>query len=240
MNTKSPGDIVLDTDQDDPDKAIVVNTPPMTTDEWELRSGYTVADDNPSYDPNDDLAIIVYQDTLDRGRPNYSGHKPIKITDLNDEDITHYAYPSSRLTKVDTISHTTVDISNIRPSPYHARKFAYEDNVEFIQMLKEQGVPTPYPTLRIVGEDSFEIVNGHKRIWASAAAGIETINAHCVHLSDWEATKEFVTNHLDGSYSPEERETTIRRLRDDWEDQLRQLPIKDRRSHPSPQSEAEI
>jgi len=224
MTSISPGDIVLDREQPNPDEAVVVNTPPVKARDWYVQGRGMVADDNPDYPADNRVAIVVYRPTLNRRRPNYAGYGHLELSVLNEGDLSYYAYPESRLERVGELGETTIPLTDIRPAPYHARSFSADRNRQFIESIQARGYPRPYPTLRVV-DDGYEIVNGHKRVWASAAAGVDTIRAHCIHIDDWEAAQRFVEHHLNGSYSQLQAGCSLNRLRERWGNRVSQLPV---------------
>ena len=60
------GDVVQDREDDDPDPAIVVNTPGAPANEWDVpRLGKTVAEDNPEYPPDAEIVTVVYEENRD-------------------------------------------------------------------------------------------------------------------------------------------------------------------------------
>lgn len=215
-DTLHHGDIVVDRDQADPDPAVVVNTPPVQVTEWYVRPlGCTVAEDNPTYPADDDVVAIVYKNELDEHRPYYSGHGHLDLGNLSRDGVSVYFYPESRLRPVGEIEPTPIPLDEIRASPYHARNFEAAANREYIVSIREQGNPKPTPLLRAV-DDRFEVVNGHKRTWASHVAGLDEIQARVIHIDDWEAARRFVQHHLTGTYSHEEARVALCRLRERW------------------------
>lgn len=196
----SHGDVVVDRDGGE-SRAVVVSRPSKTADEWSIpRFGKTVAEDNPTYPADDRVVCVVFQDTLAASYPYYSGVKPLALSVLHDSGVKFYAFPESRLRAVDCINSHCIDLADVRPSPYHARSFRAEDNRGFIQKIRRRGDLARWPLLRPV-EHGFEILNGHKRIWAAHVAGLDRVTGHCIYCSDEQAARTFVNAHLD-SYGP--------------------------------------
>ena len=194
------GDVVVDRDGGE-SRAVVVSLPSKTIDEWNVpRFGETVAEDNPTYPTDERVVCVVFQDTLAATYPYYSGVKPLALSALHDQNVKFYAFPESRLRAVDRINSHCIDLADVRPSPYHARSFRAEDNRGFIRKIRRRGDLARWPLLRPV-EDGFEILNGHKRIWAAHVAGLDQVTGHCIYCSDKQAARTFVNAHLD-SYSP--------------------------------------
>lgn len=98
-----PGAVVVD--REDPprerDEAIVVNTPPVPADEWEVLGDQTVAeyDGNEPYPVDDPVACVVYREAFDRtDRDPDDVDGPIPLRDL---DVNYYTFPVSRLRVVE-------------------------------------------------------------------------------------------------------------------------------------------
>jgi len=95
-------DIVRDREDDDPNDAVVVNTPPVAAEDWAARDGVSVADDNPEYDPEADVIVVAFRGELAETRPDF--------TDTNDalplaeaDGVDTYAFPPGRLRRVASI-----------------------------------------------------------------------------------------------------------------------------------------
>jgi len=212
------GDVVLDREGNDPDEAVVVNTPATPAEEWEVRyDERTVADDNPDYPADDPVVIVVYRDTLVEDQPHYCGVKPIPISTLNEDGVQWYAFPESRLEYVGRMTQTReIPLDQLDPSPYHSRNFSVDENRDYIDRIADRGYPKPEPLVRVL-DDGFEIVNGHKRTWASHVAGLETIPCRTVRLDDEDAARAWANRHLDG-YDGEQLDRAVEKLRTRWGD----------------------
>lgn len=98
------GDYVVDreAEDDDPPRAIVVLTPDMTIEDWEVDDETTVADMNPEYDTDAPIAIVAYEEDLDDW---WEGWRYVERDELFDEitDRGHkfYAFPQPRLEVVE-------------------------------------------------------------------------------------------------------------------------------------------
>ncbi|RQH00732.1 ParB/RepB/Spo0J family partition protein [Natrarchaeobius oligotrophus] len=204
------GDVVVDRDDPSPNEAVVINVPPMAATEWVVSGRGTLASDNPAYPDDDRVVIVVYRETLTREYPNYSGGYPMLVDWLNRDGVPYYAFPSRRLRTVDTMQPTELPLSEIDPSPYHARNFVESKNRAFIEEIRDRGRPDPIPLVRDC-DDRFEVLNGHKRIWASHVAGLESIPCHCLYVDDEWAARLWAQWHFD-SYGAAERSVARRRL----------------------------
>lgn len=100
------GDSVIDSDDDEPDEAVVVDRPDgQTTADWtyETETGTaTAADGNPDYPDDEQLVVIVFRSALSEAVPDWQ--------DIDDEtlqekveaaDIKQYGFPESRLEEVE-------------------------------------------------------------------------------------------------------------------------------------------
>lgn len=227
----SCGDIVIDSEDDDPNEAVVVNTPNVEASEWDVESrGCTLDEDNPEYPADDPVVAVVFRDDLEEQYPFYTGVKPLKLGDIvRTSGIHFYAFPASRLSKVDYIRCHEIPLAKINPSPYHSRQFSREDNAEFIEEVEERGHPGSYPLLRPVG-DEFEIVNGHKRVWICRLVGLDSVKCRVAYLDDWEAVTWFSERHLSTDIPEREECTdqeireTIQLMRERWGDRIEEIP----------------
>jgi ParB family chromosome partitioning protein len=122
----------------------------------------------------------------------------------------------SRLRAVGRVKSHIIDLEKVHPSPYHARLFCAADNDEFIEHIRKRGdLNKNAPLLRPV-EDGFEILNGHKRVWAAHVAGLSRVTARCIYSSDEQAARTFVNAHL-SSYGPLEREKATQTILERFE-----------------------
>ena len=78
----------------DTHRAVVVNVPPVTAEEWGVFDrGTTVAEDNPQYRSDAPVAIVVFMPELDSEFQYYSGVAPLTLTRLNVSGVNWYAFP---------------------------------------------------------------------------------------------------------------------------------------------------
>lgn len=203
------GDIVVDADDDSPNPAVVVKMPRVTAEEWRVPGG-TVADTNPDYPADDRVIIVAFQDEIEAVYPLYTGGIPFALRQLSRNGIDYYSFPESRLRRVDRPEPHEIELDDIDPCPFHARNFNAEDNRDYIDAIRERGRPKPRPVVRDCG-NRFEIVNGHKRIWASYVAGLESIPCDVYYERDLYAARTWARYHLEG-YSDQERQVALRRI----------------------------
>lgn len=96
------GQRVYDRDDDNPNPAIVANTPPIPANDWEVYGGpETVADDNPDYPDDAPIVIVFFEDELPEDT-DWDRTRYVPITDLNEIDAFYYTFPEPRLKPVDT------------------------------------------------------------------------------------------------------------------------------------------
>lgn len=99
--TPSPGDVVLDRDDDNPDPALVVNCiPGASANEWTVPGDQTVAEANPDYPEDASVIAVVYEDDFDDDALSWNRwnrKNPIPLTELNDSQIKYYSFPAPRL-----------------------------------------------------------------------------------------------------------------------------------------------
>jgi hypothetical protein len=92
------GDVVRDREDNDPDPAIVVNTPGAPADEWDIsRLDKTVAEDNPEYPSDAEIITVVFEEKLNDSLPNWEANNPITYATLEERNIQHYSFPDPRL-----------------------------------------------------------------------------------------------------------------------------------------------
>lgn len=102
------GTVVVDREDDDPDRGVVVNRPPVAAEEWdtyvdENGEQVTVADDNPEYDPEAEVVVVVFQTVLDQIRPDWAAEAPLALGELHAEGASTYAFPPGRLEPIGAI-----------------------------------------------------------------------------------------------------------------------------------------
>jgi len=80
-----------------------------------------------------------------------------------------------------------LNVTEIAPNPYQPRRFFDKDKVhELSQSIKEYGVMQPI-SVRIINGNSYELVAGERRLRATKLAGLSTIPAITIKLSDHES-----------------------------------------------------
>jgi len=168
-----------------------------------------------------DMETIVLQDGQ-----GPDGEKISKLT-IRDPDRVE------RLESVPLIR--SVPVEDVRFSPYDCHEGSKLDTDALERTIRRRGHLVDYPTVRAV-EAGYEIVDGHGRVRAARAAGLESIAVELVELTDWEAARRFVDEHIhlrnpdreiDESrwYSGDQVDVAIDKLRERWdEERLREVP----------------
>ncbi|QCW02092.1 ParB N-terminal domain-containing protein [Natrinema pallidum] len=204
-----PGDIVIDADDTSPSPAVVVKTPNAIAADWRVPGG-TVADTNPDYPATDPVVVVVFRDDLEDAYPRYTGGLPLSLAQINRDGLRHYSFPKSRLRRIDQLEPTQLTLDAIDPNPYHSRNFTVDENRDYIAAIRDRGRPDPPPIVRDCG-DRFELLNGHKRVWASYVAGLESIPCDVHYERELYAARTWARYHLQG-YSEPQRQAALRRI----------------------------
>jgi hypothetical protein len=98
----SPGDVVLDRDDDNADPALVVNCiPGASANDWDVPGDKTVAEANPDYPEDASVIAVVFEEKFDDDALEWNREKPIPFTELNDSPMKYYAFPVPRLVRDD-------------------------------------------------------------------------------------------------------------------------------------------
>jgi hypothetical protein len=144
------GDPVLDTDDDDPDLAVVLHCPDATIAEWTVTGAgeeQTVAADNPTY-PADDPAVVVafVESGLNSHWSEWTETDPAELYEAAQaNDVPLYTFPQSRLTVLDDeaiaarLEAGTVDMSALRARLVDAEwQVDMEEDVLVAEKMGEQ------------------------------------------------------------------------------------------------------
>jgi ParB family chromosome partitioning protein len=208
----APGDVVVDRESEPSERndAIVVNTPSKAAHDWYVQGRGLLSEDNPGYSDDAPVIVVVFRSALDEHYPHYTGVSPLQLSELHEQSIPYYAFPEPRLIRVGEVEPIEIPLSMLSPAPYHSRNFDVAENREFIDEIAARGHPDPLPLVR-VRDDGFEIVNGHKRVWASAVAGVSSIPCHTVHQEPGEYARSWAKRHL-GGYDQAEQAAAVERL----------------------------
>lgn len=117
------GDYVIDTDDDDPDVAVVVDQPDTPIEEIPVGDGgRTVADDNPDYDADEPAVVVAFIESgLERHWPDWSDAAPEEFFEgAHAHDVKLYTFPNSRLSTIPDeeaatlLADSTVDMDALR------------------------------------------------------------------------------------------------------------------------------
>jgi hypothetical protein len=96
------GDAVIDSEDESPDTAIVINFPNEPCSEWDCYTEddgtqVTVADDNPSYPDDAPVVVVLFVEQIEQHYPEWTGDDPLSLSEVSAQDITHYGFPPGRL-----------------------------------------------------------------------------------------------------------------------------------------------
>jgi hypothetical protein len=87
-----------DSEDDDPNTAIIVNCPPKTATDWNAYRDTSVAEDNPDYPEDAPIAVVVYRDVLAEFDPDWAERdEPFSLAKFNEAGVSHYSFPAPRL-----------------------------------------------------------------------------------------------------------------------------------------------
>lgn len=94
------GDIVRDTEAENPINLVVANIPGLTAEEWEFEDG-TLANRDEKYPDDDSVVVVVSLRELEEYMPDWDEREiPIELAKLIEDDISFSAYPSLRLVRI--------------------------------------------------------------------------------------------------------------------------------------------
>jgi ParB family chromosome partitioning protein len=174
----------------------------------------------------------VYRGWVERIH-HHERHLMLRDATLVDEDETDVGSTLvTRATEVAVLEDDSrierVDLDLIEAAPYHEREFQESANRGYVADVRDTGFVGSFPVVRERG-DGYEVVEGHKRIWACRQAGIETHPVEIVDISDWGAACRFVADHYpdpgqvdgdgavgSGCYEADDLAASIATLVDDW------------------------
>ena len=96
------GDIVHDTEADEPIALVVVNIPGLELDEWEFEDGDTLADKTPKYPDDDEVIVVSPLDVLEEYMPRWDERgAAIPLEELVEDEIPFAPFPSLQLVRVE-------------------------------------------------------------------------------------------------------------------------------------------
>lgn len=91
-------------------------------------------------------------------------------------------------------------LGNLRQAPWHTAEFDVADHQLYVDEVRREGWASSFPVVRQIQDErrspDFEIVEGHKRLWAAAQAGLDAHPVEIVELDDFEAAGRFVCDHF--------------------------------------------
>ncbi len=91
----------------------------------------------------------------------------------------------------------TVNVNKLKPFKDHPYQVnANEDMDRLVESIKEKGVLTPLIIRPLENTDEFEVISGHRRLYAAQKAGLETLPAFVHSISRDEAVVEMVDSNI--------------------------------------------
>ena len=89
-----------------------------------------------------------------------------------------------------------ISLAKIRPFKDHPFKVLDDDKMqELVESIRENGILTPV-LVRPVGNDTYEMVSGHRRMHAATLLGLDAIPAIIREMTDDEATVKMVDSNI--------------------------------------------
>ena len=96
------GDIVHDTEADEPIALVVVNIPGLELDEWEFEDGDMLGDKTPKYPDDDEVIVVTPLDVLEQHIQRWGNREAaIPLEELVEEEIPFAPFPSLQLVRVE-------------------------------------------------------------------------------------------------------------------------------------------
>ncbi len=92
------GDYVLDREDPEADPAVVIHARDIPIDDWVVYAEETVEDQNPDYEPDEPVVIVVYEHLLDAEWESWTEADAEELFDeVTERSIKFHAFPESRL-----------------------------------------------------------------------------------------------------------------------------------------------
>jgi len=95
------GDVVHNTETEDPIALVVVNVPGLEICEWEFEDGETLADRTDKCPEDDEVVTVVPLTVLEDYLPKWDEREvPVDIDDLIEDEVPFAPFPSLQLVRV--------------------------------------------------------------------------------------------------------------------------------------------
>ena len=106
ITTLTVGDSAADTEDDDPDEAIVIDSPSdQTIADWEHETEdgtTTAAAENPEYPADEQLVVVAFRESLDAAIDDWETLEPEVLSEqVAEHDLNQYGFPASRLEQIE-------------------------------------------------------------------------------------------------------------------------------------------
>lgn len=229
VNQVSRGTVVTDTDRANPDPMVVIKQPPQTAKEWTVYSrNRTVAEDNPDYPADDPVVCCVHLSSFSHPYHWYRGGQHQPLSEIQKQGHSVYIFPEERIEPHVQLPAPQIPLEHIFPSPFHNQSFGIQSDFRLAARLEYDGetfaplIVRPRPQSSTPGD--VELLNGHRRYWAAAVAGFDTIACSPCFLSDQAAAKWFANAHLketgtdESSYTNEQRREVVEQMSERFTD----------------------
>lgn len=96
------GDIVHDTEAEEPIALVVLNVPGLKLDEWEFEDGEMLAEKTPKYPDDDEVIVVTPLDVLEEYMPRWDEREAaIPLEELVEDEIPFAPFPSLQLVRVE-------------------------------------------------------------------------------------------------------------------------------------------
>ena len=124
-------------------------------------------------------------------------NEPEQITEPAENRITLYELSQQAKAKDSTIRRE-LSINDIEPSIYNPYKVIDNDEMkELVESIQENGILTPLMVRRLENSsDKYELISGHRRLFAAKKAGLEKVPAFVYEISRDEAAVMVVDSNL--------------------------------------------
>lgn len=100
------GDSVIDTEDDNPNEAIVIWKPDdKTITDWEYEKdeeSVTTAEENPEYPEDERIVVVAYRNSLEDDWPDWQDVDPEELYEgTGEREINQYGFPETRLQPIE-------------------------------------------------------------------------------------------------------------------------------------------
>lgn len=95
---------MVDSEDPEPDLAIVINVLDVPISDWIVYGRETVAEQNPAYDSTDRVVIVAFEHFLDQEWPDWRRNPPPQLFEgVVNRGIKFHAFPQERLERAQSL-----------------------------------------------------------------------------------------------------------------------------------------